>query len=110
MQILPSVFKQYGVDANGDGKKDVFTPADSVATSAVFSCLLARDVSDISGDKVALRLAAYNAGIGAVTQVQRRAAVRRDPRLHRSGQALDRPLRRAVPGPHAQPFLPSGHS
>ena len=66
MQILPSVFKQYGVDANGDGKKDVYTPADAIATSAVFSCLLARDVADISGDKVALRLAAYNAGIGAV--------------------------------------------
>lgn len=66
MQILPSVFKQYGVDANGDGKKDPFTPADSVATSAVLNCVLARDVATIPGDKVSLRLAAYNAGIGSV--------------------------------------------
>jgi soluble lytic murein transglycosylase-like protein len=66
MQILPSVFAQYGVDANGDGKKDIFTPADSVATSAVLNCQLAQDVASIPGDKVALRLAAYNAGIGAV--------------------------------------------
>ena len=37
MQILPSVFRQYGIDANGDGKKDVFTPADAIATSAAYS-------------------------------------------------------------------------
>ncbi|HEX4430619.1 MAG TPA: lytic transglycosylase domain-containing protein [Frankiaceae bacterium] len=66
MQILPSVFRQYGVDANGDGKRDIFNAADSVATSAVYTCVLARSVSSIKGDQVALRLAAYNAGIGAV--------------------------------------------
>ena len=66
MQILPSVFRQYGIDANGDGKKDVFTPADAIATSAAYSCVLARDVRSIHGDQLALRLAAYNAGIGAV--------------------------------------------
>jgi hypothetical protein len=37
-----------------------------VATSAVLNCVLARDVASIPGDKVALRLAAYNAGLGAV--------------------------------------------
>jgi Transglycosylase SLT domain len=66
MQILPSVFRQYGVDANGDGKRDIFTAADSVATSAIYTCVLAREVRSIPGDQVALRLAAYNAGIGAV--------------------------------------------
>jgi hypothetical protein len=66
MQILPSVFRQYGVDANGDGKRDIFNAADSVATSAVYTCVLAADVRSIPGDQVALRLAAYNAGIGAV--------------------------------------------
>jgi soluble lytic murein transglycosylase-like protein len=68
MQILPSVFKQYGIDANGDGKRDVFTPADSVATSAVYFCVLSRLVKRFGGDQVALLLAAYNAGIGAVTK------------------------------------------
>ncbi len=66
MQILPSVFRQYGIDANGDGKKNVFSAADSVATSARYFCVLARDVRDLRGDQEALRLAAYNAGIGAV--------------------------------------------
>ena len=68
MQILPSVFRQYGVDANGDGKRDIFNAADSVATSAIYTCVLARDVRSFPGDQVALRLAAYNAGIGAVTR------------------------------------------
>jgi soluble lytic murein transglycosylase-like protein len=68
MQILPSVFKQYGIDANGDGKRDVFTPADSVATSAVYFCVLSRLVKHFGGDQVGLLLASYNAGIGAVTK------------------------------------------
>jgi soluble lytic murein transglycosylase-like protein len=68
MQILPSVFRQYGVDANGDGKKDIFTPADSVATSAVYFCVLSRLVKRFGGDQAALLLASYNAGIGAVTK------------------------------------------
>ena len=68
MQILPSVFKQYGVDASGDGKKDVFTAADSVATSAIYYCVLSRLVKRFSGDQTALLLASYNAGIGSVTK------------------------------------------
>jgi soluble lytic murein transglycosylase-like protein len=68
MQILPSVFRQYGVDANGDGKRDVFTPADSVATSAIYYCVLSRLVKRFSGDQTSLLLASYNAGIGAVTK------------------------------------------
>jgi membrane-bound lytic murein transglycosylase B len=68
MQILPSVFRQYGVDADGDGKRNIFSAADSVATSAVYTCVLAADVRSIHGDQVALRLAAYNAGIGAVNK------------------------------------------
>ena len=96
MQILPSVFRQYGIDANGDGKRDIFTAADSVATSAVYTCMLAALVRSIPGDQVALRLAAYNAGIGAVTQVSRGAALRRDAGLHRAGEALDGALHAAV--------------
>jgi soluble lytic murein transglycosylase-like protein len=68
MQILPSVFRQYGVDANGDGKKNVFTPADAVATSAIYYCVLSGLVKRFGGDQTSLLLAAYNAGIGAVTK------------------------------------------
>lgn len=66
MQILPSVFRQYGVDADGDGKRNIFSAPDNIATSAVYTCVLSKLVRDIPGDQVALRLAAYNAGIGAV--------------------------------------------
>jgi soluble lytic murein transglycosylase-like protein len=68
MQILPSVFRQYGVDANGDGKKNVFTPADAVATSAIYYCVLSGLVKRFDGDQTSLLLAAYNAGIGSVTK------------------------------------------
>ena len=65
MQILPSVFRQYGVDADGDGKHDIFSPRTRWRPQR---CTLraGEDVRSIPGDQVALRLAAYNAGIGAV--------------------------------------------
>jgi soluble lytic murein transglycosylase-like protein len=72
MQILPEVFKQYGVDADGDGRKDPFTAADSVATGAVVLCMLARSVAadraTLQGSSQDLVLAAYNAGFGNVTK------------------------------------------
>ena len=34
MQFLPSTWAQYGVDANGDGFKDPYNPADAVFTAA----------------------------------------------------------------------------
>jgi len=34
MQFLPATFKQYGVDANGDGNADPYNPVDAVFTAA----------------------------------------------------------------------------
>jgi murein DD-endopeptidase MepM/ murein hydrolase activator NlpD len=34
MQFLPSTWAQYGVDANGDGYKDPYNPADAIFTAA----------------------------------------------------------------------------
>jgi murein DD-endopeptidase MepM/ murein hydrolase activator NlpD len=34
MQFLPSTWKQYGVDANDDGKKDMYNPADAIFAAA----------------------------------------------------------------------------
>ncbi|MCW3016670.1 MAG: peptidoglycan DD-metalloendopeptidase family protein [Solirubrobacterales bacterium] len=34
MQFLPSTFKQYGVDANADGRKDPYNPVDAVFSAA----------------------------------------------------------------------------
>jgi soluble lytic murein transglycosylase-like protein len=68
MQVTPAVWARYGVDADGDGRADPFTAADSVATSARYSCVLSRLVRPVPGDRTALRLAAYNAGPAAVTR------------------------------------------
>jgi len=54
MQFLPATFKQYGVDANGDGRKDPYNPAD-----AIFSA--ARYLKAAGGDKdVRKGIFAYN--------------------------------------------------
>lgn len=66
MQIIPDVWSVYGTDADGDGTADPFTAADSVATSAKFNCYLSQELRVIDGDQTELRLAAYNAGLGAV--------------------------------------------
>ncbi len=66
MQIIPEVWSVYGTDADGDGTANPFSPADSVATSAKFNCYLSRELQVIDGDQTELRLAAYNAGLGAV--------------------------------------------
>jgi murein DD-endopeptidase MepM/ murein hydrolase activator NlpD len=34
MQFMPATWAQYGVDANGDGEKDPFNPADAIFTAA----------------------------------------------------------------------------
>ena len=72
MQILPSVFRQYGVDADGDGRKDPFSAADSVATGATVLCMLSRSVtanrSSLTGTPLDLTLASYNAGFGNVSK------------------------------------------
>jgi hypothetical protein len=70
MQLTPAIWARYGTDANGDGRADPFTPADSIATAAKFSCSLARALRSVPGSRVELRLAAYNAGINAVRRYQ----------------------------------------
>lgn len=66
MQVMPDTWKFYGTDATGDGRENPFSAADSIATSAIINCALAKEVESIPGNKTELRLAAYNAGIGAV--------------------------------------------
>jgi len=66
MQIIPDVWSEYGTDATGNGTANPFSAADSIATSAKYSCELAKGVRNIPGNKTKLRLAAYNAGLGAV--------------------------------------------
>ena len=34
MQFMPATWKQYGVDANGDGRKDPYNPVDAIFAAA----------------------------------------------------------------------------
>lgn len=65
-QFMPATWAAYGVDGNGDGKKDVFEPADAIAAQAHYDCVLAKEVKSVPGDSTDNMLAAYNAGGPAV--------------------------------------------
>lgn len=71
-QVLPSTWREWGADHDGDGVADPFEPADAIGTQAAIMChtygwvqaQLAR--GRLSGDPLDLTLASYNAGPGAV--------------------------------------------
>ncbi|TWE18929.1 C40 family peptidase [Kitasatospora atroaurantiaca] len=65
-QFLEGTWATYGVDANGDGRRDIWDPADAIASAATYDCALAKDVAKVPGDRQANLLAAYNAGPYAV--------------------------------------------
>ena len=65
-QFMPSTWSQYGLDANGDGVRDVWDPRDAIPSAAELNCLNRRLVSSVSGTPLHNILAAYNAGHGAV--------------------------------------------
>lgn len=68
-QFLPGTWQGEGVDGDRDGIRDPFSPADAIASQASFMCkLLAAVTGDarLTGDRIDLALAGYNAGLGAV--------------------------------------------
>lgn len=73
-QFMPSTWAAVGKDYNGDGKADVTDPHDAIPTQGQYMCDQLAQVDDllakgtIKGDRIDLTLAAYNAGIGAVTK------------------------------------------
>ncbi|MBO3146366.1 NlpC/P60 family protein [Dermatophilus congolensis] len=75
-QFMPGTWATYGKDENGDGKADPFDPADALPAMARFNCENLADVDrdlaahKISGDRIELMLAAYNAGYGAVQKAR----------------------------------------
>ncbi len=54
-QFMPEVWKQYGIDADGDGDAEVWNPVDAI-----------HSVRDVPGNRLHNTLAAYNAGHGNV--------------------------------------------
>ncbi|MFB7634038.1 NlpC/P60 family protein [Streptomyces sp. NPDC056149] len=67
-QFLPETWATHAVDGSGDGKKDIWDPADAIPSAASYDCELARYVKDAPGDSTANMLAAYNAGAYRVIQ------------------------------------------
>ncbi|MBB1255934.1 C40 family peptidase [Streptomyces alkaliterrae] len=65
-QFIPGTWAAHGLDANGDGKADVWDPEDAIPSAASYDCKLAGYVKDVPGDPTANMLAAYNAGAYAV--------------------------------------------
>jgi len=65
-QFMPEVWKQYGVDGNGDGVADVWDPVDAIHSAAELNCLNRRLVRSAKGNRLRNTLAAYNSGYGSV--------------------------------------------
>jgi murein DD-endopeptidase MepM/ murein hydrolase activator NlpD len=69
---MPGTWAAVGKDYDGDGIADVNNPADAIPTQGRYVCDLHAEVTGlitdgaVSGDPIALTLAAYNAGLGAV--------------------------------------------
>jgi cell wall-associated NlpC family hydrolase len=61
-QFIPSTWATHGIDANGDGKRDIWDPADAIPSAASYDCELAKYVKDVPGNVSDNMLAAYNAG------------------------------------------------
>lgn len=65
-QFMPGTWPSWSSAQDGDGKQDIFNPADAIPAAARYDCALARQVSKTGGNLTDDMLAAYNAGPAAV--------------------------------------------
>lgn len=65
-QFMPGTWPHWSSPADGDGKQDIFNPADAIPAAARYDCALAQQVGKLTGSQIDNMLAAYNAGPGAV--------------------------------------------
>lgn len=65
-QFMPGTWSAHGIDANKDGRTNVWDPEDAIPSAAVYDCYLAKHTRSVGGDGTRNMLAAYNAGLGAV--------------------------------------------
>ncbi|OIV36907.1 peptidase P60 [Mangrovactinospora gilvigrisea] len=61
-QFMPATWAVYGMDANHDGKADIWDPQDAIPSAARYDCALASSTKKVAGDPVDNMLAGYNAG------------------------------------------------
>ncbi len=69
-QFMPKVWRQYGIDANRDGRRSVWDPVDAIHSAARLNCVNRTLVKGVPGPRLANVLAAYNAGFAAVVKYQ----------------------------------------
>jgi len=69
-QFMPTTWEQYGIDADGDGNRDVWDPVDAIHSAAALNCVNRELVAQVPGTPLHNILAAYNAGHGAVRQYE----------------------------------------
>lgn len=69
-QFMPATWAEHGIDANGDGKRNILDPEDAIPSAATYDCTLAKYVRSVPGDKTANMLASYNAGSARVKRYQ----------------------------------------
>jgi hypothetical protein len=69
-QFMPGTWVYFGRDIDGNGRASPFDPADAIDAQVRFMCELHGQAlgSSVPGEPLALALAGYNAGWGAVTR------------------------------------------
>lgn len=65
-QFMPPTWEQYGIDADNDGKADVWNPVDAIHSASALNCINRKLVAEVTGKRLLNTLAAYNAGFGSV--------------------------------------------
>jgi Transglycosylase SLT domain len=67
-QFMPATWARYGGDYDHDGDATPFDPQDAILAQGAYMCALIDQLAGVGlvGDPIALALAAYNAGPGAV--------------------------------------------
>lgn len=72
-QFMPSTWASAGMDGDGDGHADITNPIDAIWSQGNYMCSTVTQIKGlqatgaVTGDTVELALAAYNAGLGAVS-------------------------------------------
>lgn len=72
-QFMPSTWTSVGMDGDGDGRADIDNPIDQIWSQGNYMCSTIaqikalKNTGSVKGDTVELALAAYNAGLGAVS-------------------------------------------
>lgn len=72
-QFMPSTWASAGMDGDGDGHADITNPIDAIWSQGNYMCSTVTQIKAlqhtgaVTGDTVELALAAYNAGLGAVS-------------------------------------------